>query len=222
MTNQKMTLRIGFGAAVFNILGGIAYLVILTILIATGTPQSDPTAPPLVAASVLMLIGPLGLIPLWSAIHLSITEDRRIFSLVSLAFAVLFSAATSINRWVHLTVVRESMSVGITQGLEWLTPYGEHSIMFALEMLAYGWFLGFSLLAIAPVFQGRTTRLDDCLFWILLVSGVLCLLGGIGELLAIKSILLFMLSMVGWALGLGLINILLAIWFYRRNKHVLA
>jgi hypothetical protein len=31
-----------------------------------------------------------------------------------------------------------------------------------------------------------------------------------------------MLSMVGWALGLGLINILLAIWFYRRNKHVLA
>jgi hypothetical protein len=217
----EMTLRIGFGAAVFNIIGGIAYLVILTIIIATGTPQSDAGAPPLIAASLLMLIGPLGLIPLWTAIHLSTTEDKRIFSLVSLVFAALFAAATSINRWVHLTVVRESLSGGLVQGLEWFTPYGEHSIMFALEMLAYGWFLGFSLLAMAPVFQGRSTRLEDGLFWTLLVSGVLCLLGGIGELVEIKSILIFMTSMIGWALGLGLINILLAIWFYRQYKHAL-
>ena len=112
MTLQKMTFRIGFGAAVFNILGGLSYLVILTIMIATKTPMSDPSAPPLVAASVLMLIGPLGLIPLWSAIYLSSTEDKMVFSLISLIFVTLFSAATSINRWVHLTVVREFSGLG--------------------------------------------------------------------------------------------------------------
>ena len=215
MTLQKLTLRIGFGAAVFNILGGIAYLVILTILIVTSTPMSDPGAPPLVAASLLMLIGTLGVIPLWTAIYLSTTEDKRIFSLISLIFVTLFSAATSINRWVHLTVVRESLALDITQGLDWFTPYGEHSIMFAIEMLAYGWFLGFALLAMAPVFHGQSAKLESSLFWVLLGSGVLCLLGGTGELLAVESMLLFMMSMTGWALGLGLINVLFAIWFHR-------
>ena len=51
--------------------------------------------------------------------------------------------------------------------------------MFAIEMLAYGWFLGFALLAIAPVFHERTTRLEGGLFWLMLISGALCLLGGI-------------------------------------------
>ena len=126
MTPQKMTFRIGLSAAIFNILGGLAYLVVLTIMIATQTPMSDPGAPALVAASVLMLIGPLGLIPLWSAIYLLSAENKRVFSLVSLIFVTLFSAATSINRWVHLTVVREHLLSDILQGLDWFTPYGEH------------------------------------------------------------------------------------------------
>ena len=219
MTLQKMTLRIGFGAAIFNIIGGIAYLVILIILISTATPMSDPGAPPLVAASALMLIGPLGLIPMWAAIYLSTTDDQKIFSLISLIFVTLFCAATSINRWVHLTVVRQSLALNITQGLDWFTPYGEHSIMFAIEMLAYGWFLGFALLAIAPIFHGRTTRLEGGLFWVILISGVLSLLGGTGELLEVRSILIFIMSMTGWALGLGLINILLAVWFNRLSRY---
>ncbi len=220
MTIQKMTLRIGFGSAVYNILGSIAYLVILTILISTGTPTSDPGASPLVAASVLMLIGPLGLIPMWTSLYLSTTNEKKVFSLISLIFVILFCAATSINRWVHLTVVRESLALNITQGLDWFTPYGEHSIMFAIEMLAYGWFLGFALIAIAPVFHRQTTRLEGALFWVMLVSGLLCLLGGIGELFESKSILIFIMSMTGWALGLGLINIMLAVWFNRliRNR----
>jgi hypothetical protein len=222
MSQYKMTFRIGFGASIFNILGGIAYLVILTTMIVTSTPMSDPSAPPLVAASVLMLIGPLGLIPLWTAIHLSVKEDEMVFSLVSLVFVILFSAATSINRWVHLTIVREAQVLDITQGLEWFTPYGEHSIMFAIEMLAYGWFLGFALLSVAPIFYKRTTKLEGGLFWVLLLSGIFCLLGGIGQLLAIKSIIIFMMSMTGWSLGLGLINIFLAVWFNRLRKKGMA
>lgn len=222
MTDLKLTYRIGFGAAVFNIVGGIAYLAILIVIITTAAPRSDPSAPALVAASALMLVGPLGLIPLWSAIHFSTGEEKRVFSLISLAFVILFSASTSINRWVHLTVVRESLATNITQGLDWFTPYGEHSIMYAIEMLAYGWFLGFALIAIAPIFHGRSTKLENSLFWISIISGVLCLLGGIGELFEINSMLLFMASMTGWAIGLGLINILLAVWFNQLRRKLTA
>ena len=130
----------------------------------------------------------------------------------------MFSVSTSINRWVHLTIVRFAPP----QGLEWFTPYGEHSIMFALEMLAYGWFLGFALLSIVPFFYKRTTSLESVLFWILLISGIFCLSGGIGQLLAIKSILLFIISMTGWSLGLGLVNVFLAVWFNRLRKKGMA
>jgi len=215
MSLNKLTLRIGFGAAVFNILGGIAYLAILAVVVATATPTSDPGAPPLVWVSTLMLIGPLGLVPLWAAIHASNPEETRVLSLTSLAFVILFSATTSINRWVHLTVVRQALAANATQGLDWFTPYGRHSIMYALEILAYGWFLGLALLSLAPVF-GRAGRLARCLFWSLLISGLLCLAGGMGQLTGIDELL--MVGMAGWALGLGLINVLLAAWFFRLNR----
>jgi hypothetical protein len=217
MPLQKLTLRIGFWAAVFNIVGGIAYLAILVIVVATSTPMSDAGAFPLVAVSMLLLIGPLGLVPLWAAIHLSTAEEKRVLSLISLIFTILFSATTSINRWVHLTVVRQSLAANVTQGLDWFTPYGQHSIMFALEMLGYGWFLGFALVSLAPVFGGRSTRLARSLFWAFLISGSLCLIGALGKLTEISALL--MVGMAGWALGLGLISVLLAVWFCRLDKN---
>lgn len=218
MLPSKLTLQIGFGAAVINIAGGIAYLVILAIIIATSTPMSDSGALPLVTVSALMLIGPLGMIPLWAAIHLSISEEKRVLSLISLAFVLLFSATTSINRWVHLTVVRPSLAAHVIQGLDWFTPYGQYSIMFAIELLAYGWFLGFALLSLAPVFGRRSTGLERSLFWAFLISGILCLLGALGRLL--ETSVLSMLGLIGWALGLGLINVLLMVWFWRFAKRV--
>ena len=222
MSKFNLIYRMGYGASLFNILGGIAYLVILTIMVITSTSMTESNNPLIVAASVLMLLGPLGLIPLWSAIYLFTTKNERVFSLVSLIFVILFSAATSINRWVHLTIVRLAPALDMPQGLEWFTPYGQYSIMFALEMLAYGWFLGIALLSITPIFYKKTTSLEKWLFWILLISGIFCLLGGIGQLLAIESMVIFMISMTGWSLGLGLTNVFLAIWFNQNRRNEIA
>jgi hypothetical protein len=38
----------------------------------------------------------------------------------------------------------------------------------------------------------------------------------------IKSMILFMISMAGWALGLGLLNVLLAVWFNRLGRDEMA
>jgi hypothetical protein len=217
MSPQKPTLRIGFWAAALNIVGGIAYLVILAIIITASIPMSDPGALPLITVSTLLLIGPVGLVPLWAAIHLTTSEEKKVFSLISLGFMLLFVATTSINRWVHLTVVRQSLAANVTKGLEWFTPYGQHSIMFAIEQLAYGWFLGFALVFLAPVFGGRSLRLERGLFWAFLISGILCLTGALGTLMASNALL--MVGMLGWAVGLGLINVLLAVWFRRLERN---
>lgn len=218
MPLHKLTLRIGFGAALINIAGGIVYLVILTIVIGTSTPMSDAGAPSLIAVSTLMLIGPLGLIPLWAAIYLLASDERKVYSLISLVFVVLFSATTSINRWVHLTVVRPILGAPAAQGLEWFTPYGQYSIMYAIELLAYGWFLGFALLALAFVFWGHKTGVERGLFWACLLSGVLCLMGALSRLTDISALLV--LGLLGWAIGLGIINVLLAVWLFRLVKNV--
>ena len=218
MPLHKLTLRIGFGAAIINIAGGIVYLVILAIIIGTSTSMLDAGAPPLVAVSTIMLIGPLGLIPLWVAIYLLTAEERKVYSLISLVFIVLLSATTSINRWVHLTVVRPALSVPAVQGLEWFTPYGPNSIMYAIELLAYGWFLGFALLALAFVFGGCKAGVERGLFWACLLSGVLCLMGALSRLTDISVLLV--LGLLGWAFGLGIINVLLAVWLFRLVKNV--
>jgi len=55
---------------------------------------------------------------------------------------VIFAAQTSINRYVALTVVRQSLAAGNTDGLQWFLPYTWPSIMLAIEYLAWGFFLG--------------------------------------------------------------------------------
>ena len=49
----------------------------------------------------------------------------------------------------------------------------------ALEMLAWGLFLGLAFLVIAPIF--RADKLGEAIFWICLVIGLLCLLALLGQ-----------------------------------------
>jgi hypothetical protein len=48
-----------------------------------------------------------------------------------LAYILIFATLTSINRYVALTVVRQSLAAGNTDGLQWFLPYTWPSIMLA-------------------------------------------------------------------------------------------
>jgi hypothetical protein len=99
--------------------------------------------------------------------------------------------------------------MGVTDGLNWFMPYGWPSIMAAMEVLAWGFFLGLAFLFLAPVF--RNGRLELAIFWILIISGVFSLIAMIGQM--VNSVLLNMLGIVAWGPGLILIFSLLALWF---------
>ena len=118
----------------------------------------------------------------------------------------LFAAMTSINRFVALTVVRQSAS---TENLALIMPYGWPSVMLALEILGWGFFMGLAIIAAAFVFRG--SRLQSAIFWTMLVSGILCVSAAVTMIAGNMTIML--LGAIGWGPGLTLAAILTAIWF---------
>ncbi len=193
-----------------SITGLILALVYLGALAGVGAAGSMPPAEPLasVIAVVSLLSAPL-FVCLWAVLHQAMPAERQGFTQASLALMTIFAALTSINRYVSLTVVPQAQALGAAQGLEWFLPYGWPSIMAAIEILAWGFFLGLAFLALAPAFQ--IGRLERALSWTLIVSGVFCLIGTLGQVL--NSVPLNLLGIPGWGLGLMVVLGMLAAWF---------
>ena len=73
-----------------------------------------------------------------SCIHYYASDNKRIWSLIGLVFAVMYGAVLAANYWVLLTVVRESLLSGYTEGLEWFVIGSPHSITNTIEGIGYG------------------------------------------------------------------------------------
>ncbi|MGA2490312.1 MAG: hypothetical protein ABSF99_09050 [Anaerolineales bacterium] len=134
--------------------------------------------------------------------------EKKVFSQISLAFTLLFAVTVSINRFTQLGIVRQSITLGRLQGVDWFLPYGDHSIMLGLEMMGWGWFLGLAMLFSAPIFT--ETRLERWLCRLLILYGILGLVSSIAYLLASP---LSLVGFVAWGLILFIITALLAVHF---------
>lgn len=93
-------------------------------------------------------------------------------------------------------------------------PYGWPSIMAAMEVLAWGFFLGLAFLFLAPVF--RKGKLELAIFWTLIISGIFSLVAVLGQVM--NSTVLNMLGIIAWGPGLIVLFSLLASWF-RKSKN---
>lgn len=218
MNTPKGVLHIGFLAAVLYTLISIVYLILVTFFVFLSDPASMAGADssPAAMISALTVLGVIPFVVLWAAIYLSVPAEKKLFALISLIFIVLLVAMTSITRWVHLTVVRQAFFADVTNGLDWFLPYGDHSILFGLDFLGWGWFLGFALLFLAPVFRSGVTGVERTLFWLLIASGALCLAGGAARLLSVPA--LAPIGFVGFGPGLTLVFALLAVVFRRAEQ----
>jgi hypothetical protein len=172
MSPSTFNFRFGIWACIACILLAVAYLI---ALVATGASASGfpPVAPYDVLISLITLLSAVSILVLFAVIHASAPDERKLLSLIALSFATLFAGLTSINRFTHLAIVRPASAAGVTDGIQWFTPYGATSIMTGLEFLAWGFFLGLAFVFLAPVF--RAGRLERALFWLLLINGILCL-----------------------------------------------
>ena len=211
--NSSMVSKLGIRLGISLVVLGIAYMALLAIMMVSGS-GFPPVEPFTTLFSVLILVTALIMIFYWIILYSSISPEKKLFGLTSLVMIAIFAALTSINRFVALTVVKQSLVSGYTDGLEWFLPYRWPSVMLAIEILAWGGFFGLACLSLAPVFsQGKFER---TIFWALLLTGSLSLLAVFGQI--INSTILNFAGLIAWGPGFTLVSFLTAKWFYIKKS----
>lgn len=186
-------------------------LIGMLALSGSGYPPAEPYT---TMFNVLILLTAVWMVFFWTILNHAVPADRKLFSQASLAMIVIFAALTSINRYVALTVVKQSLLSGNTNGLQWFMPYGWPSIMLAIEFLAWGLFFGLACLCLAPVF--RSGRLGMAIFWVLIVTGILSISATLGQVVGTSTQgfnPLTFIGMLAWGPGLTVATVLITIWF---------
>jgi hypothetical protein len=204
---QTSIRKFGYWTSLIGVMLTLVYLGAIAAMFISGT--IPPAEPYVSIVSIVSLASVPVFVFLWVLLHNVVSLDKKIYTQTSLALIVIFATLTSINRYVAMTVVRQSIAMGITDGLNWFMPYGWPSIMAAMEVLAWGFFLGLAFLFLTPVF--RRGKLELTIFWTLIISGVFALLATLGQ--ALNSVALNLLGILAWGPGLIVLFILLAFWF---------
>jgi hypothetical protein len=175
---------------------GVAYFVTLAIGFAVHGFAEPIVDPILAVMEVLTLMSAPLIVVMIAAIHGYASDDRKIYGLIALAFAILFAGMTSAVHFMELTPLRQVGSAGIV----WPSP------VYAVELLAWNFFLGLALLFAAPVFDGRGP--DRGVRGGLLIGGALCVAGTVGP--AVGNMRLQLVGLVGYAIVLPVVCFMLA------------
>jgi hypothetical protein len=161
---------------------------------------------------ILMSLCAVALVVMMAAVYCYAPPDRKTHSLAAPACMIVFVVLTCSVHFVSLTVGRQIepkvVSALLSQQLsfeQWPT------LALALDLLAWDFFLGLSLLFAAPVFKGdgppNRVRIS------MIVAGMLCLAGVLGP--ALGQMHIQYLGIGGYAFVLPVACFLLAMLFRR-------
>ena len=221
--------QIGFWSAALATLFSIGYGVTLIITMismsanAAGTSSGWGGIESFVASfqpiQMLSLIPSLLLAPtfvvLMVSIHYYAGPDKKIWSHLGIAFALIYAVMASINYITQLTVVRLSILNKETDGLAMFVMGNSHSIFWALAS-AYA-FMNLAMLFAAPVFSD--SRLERSIRWLFYANGVSVVVTIFG--VAVDSPPIYLLgSLVPWCVIFSWATILLALMFKRVGRSV--
>lgn len=205
---------IGYGTSMITATMGIAYALVICGLVATGRLTLPPPGWVQVFAAVgTIVLAPL-LVAVMAALHYTVPAGRRLFSLLGVVFSSAFMVMVCINRFVQLGVVRLSVLHGDTGGLERFLPYGTRSVMFALEMVGWGFFLGFGFLSAAFALPHKGLE-----GYLRLAFRLYAVLGIISTVAYVADSPLSSVGFIAWGVVLPLATALLAVWFRRQQGH---
>lgn len=224
-TGPRSVSQIGFWSAVSAVVFSIGYGIAL-ILMMVSTMSIEP--PPglsgielFVAAfqpvQMLPLIPSLLLAPtfvvLMVSIHYYAAPDKKIWSHLGIAFALIYAVMASINYITQLTVVRLSILNRETDGLAMFVMGNPHSLFWALAS-AYA-FMNLAMLFAAPVFDGG--GLERWIHWLFLANGASAVITILG--VVVDSPVIYLLgSLLPWCVIFSWAAILLAVMFKRLER----
>ncbi|MEJ2571102.1 MAG: hypothetical protein P8Z41_03125 [Anaerolineales bacterium] len=150
----------------------------------------------------------IAVIVVMACIHSIAPSSKKVFSLIAIAFSVVYATIISTNYYVQLFVVRLNLVSGNLEGLQLLAMPNLHSVFFALEALGY-MFLSLATLFVLPVF-GRGILAGWIRAFIIISGG----LGIFGTIVALFDLPLLIFAGLGlWSLTFPIAMIFVAVYF---------
>lgn len=209
---ERLSSKLGlWAAAITAFLGGIYLLLLAGYFGTQGFAFPPPPFVQLAGGIITFITAPL-LLVLFAAIKHLAPDEKSILGTLGLSFTILFVAMVSINRFVQLTVIRLSPPGLDSLDLARFQPYSSGSVMFALEILGWGFFLSLAALFVAPLFAG--SRLQNSIRWLLVFFAIFSLMSVIGFATETP---ITAAAFIAWGPILTALAVLLAILFHRRE-----
>ncbi len=208
---NNLASRLGFWAAVIGaVLGGIYLLVLIYAISTAGLSFQLAPIVQLVSGIITFLTVPV-LVTLFTAIRFVNAGDNEILSSLGVSFILLFATTVSINRFVQLTVIQQSLP-DIPPDLVRFLPYASGSVMFSLEILGWGFFSSLAAVSVAPLFSG--SRLNNTIRWLFILYAIFSFLSA----LSFATNIFIPTGPIAWGPILLVITILLSVYFRNRIK----
>jgi len=102
--------------------------------------------------------------------HFVAPVERKIYSFISVAFALIATTVLLADYILQFSVIPISVMKGQTEGIALLTQYNGHGIFIVLEELGFT-MMSIAFIFLSPVFSMKS-RLDKAIRWILLMPFV--------------------------------------------------
>ncbi len=209
---KNFAAQLGFWASVVSAALGVFYLLLLVLHFSTAGFVNPTTGFVPLAGGISMLILVQVLVLLFTAVNFVNDGDKRILGSLGVSFAVLCAAAVSINRFVQLTVIQQSLP-DLPSDLTRFLPYGAGSVMYALEWLGWGFFSSLAAAFVAPLFSA--SRLNKAIRWLFVLYAIFSFIGLIGFMLNIP---IASIAFIAWGPILLAVTILLSLYFHKLRK----
>jgi hypothetical protein len=197
--------QLGFWSSVYIAALGVIYLILLMINFSTEGFAFPPSQSVQLTGGVITFLTVPGLLVQFTAIRYENDAEKKILGSLGNVFITLFAATVSINRFVQLTIVQQG---GSSPDLARFLPYATGSVMFALEMLGWGFFSSLAALSVAPLFSG--SRINLSIRWLFIAYAIFSFMAVIGFAMELP---ITALAFVAWGPILTAVAILLAVYF---------
>ena len=209
---KNIASRLGFWASVCGAVLGVIFLLVLIFHFST-EGFVNPTNPfvQLVGGIFTFLAVP-GLVILFTAIRFVNEEDNKVLGSLGVSFIILFAATVSINRFVQLTVIQQNLP-DVPTDLTRFLPYSTGSVMFALEILGWGFFSSLAAVFVAPLFS--SSPLKKAIRWLFILYAFFSFMSVIGFA---SNTPITAGAFIAWGPILLALSILLAVYFRNLNK----
>jgi hypothetical protein len=211
---KSIASQLGFFASVLGAILGGFYLLILIYAIAT-EGFADPPGPLVqLSGGIITFITIPVVVILFTAIRFVNEDENKILGSLGVNFIILFAATVSINRFVQLSVIQQNLP-DVPADLTRFLPYATGSVMFALEILGWGFFSSLAAVFVAPLFSSST--LNKTIRWLFILYAVFSFMSVIGFA---TNTPITAGAFIAWGPILLALSILLSFYFRSLNKQV--